>query len=69
MCSRGEQKPGGWAFTKAPNSDHCHFTWIVATDLKGWIPQKALDRAVPFILLDFMEKLRAYAATLLQGHS
>ncbi|XP_020286625.1 steroidogenic acute regulatory protein-like [Pseudomyrmex gracilis] len=38
----------------------CRFTWILNTKLKGWIPQKVVDRSISTCLIDFMTYLRKH---------
>lgn len=38
----------------------CRFTWILNTNLKGWIPQTVVDRAMSTSLIDFITYLRKH---------
>lgn len=38
----------------------CRFTWILNTNLKGWIPQTVVDRAMSNSLIDFITYLRKH---------
>lgn len=42
----------------------CRFTWILNTKLKGWIPQKVVDRSISTCLIDFMTYLRRYLSDM-----
>lgn len=56
---RGETKPGGWVFQQLdgkPNS--CLFSWLVGSDLKGWIPQSVVDAAFAKTLLEFLHHVQ-----------
>ncbi|XP_014468240.1 PREDICTED: stAR-related lipid transfer protein 3 [Dinoponera quadriceps] len=59
---RGENGVGCWAAEELSdeNSNKCRFTWILNTNLKGWIPQKVVDRTVSTALIDFMTYLRKH---------
>ncbi|XP_032687027.1 steroidogenic acute regulatory protein-like [Odontomachus brunneus] len=59
---RGENGVGCWAAEElsAENSNKCRFTWILNTNLKGWIPQKVVDRSLSTALIDFMTYLRKH---------
>ncbi|XP_076668211.1 steroidogenic acute regulatory protein-like [Andrena cerasifolii] len=59
---RAENNVSCWAAEKLPNEhDKCQFTWIVNTNLKGWIPQKIVDKSMSTALIDFMSYVRKYA--------
>ncbi|XP_050447954.1 steroidogenic acute regulatory protein-like [Cataglyphis hispanica] len=38
----------------------CRFTWILNTNLKGWIPQTVVERAMSTSLIDFITYLRKH---------
>lgn len=38
----------------------CRFTWILNTDLKGWLPRKLVDKSLSTALIDFMSYLRKH---------
>ena len=44
MC-RGDNGPTCWALRPvATCPDTCLFQWLLDTDLKGWIPQRVIDK-------------------------
>ncbi|XP_029167014.1 steroidogenic acute regulatory protein-like [Nylanderia fulva] len=43
-----------------PNVNKCRFTWILNTNLKGWIPQTVVERAMSTSLTDFIIYLRKH---------
>ena len=60
---RGHNKPGGWFF--APSSegaDHCLFGWLMCTDLRSWLPQALIDKAIPKMLMDFVTHLNVHVS-------
>lgn len=58
---RAENNLSCWAAEKIPNDDNiCRFTWIINTNLKGWIPQKIVDKSMSTALTDFMSYVRKY---------
>ncbi|CAL7946152.1 unnamed protein product [Xylocopa violacea] len=49
------------AAERLPNEENkCRFTWIINTNLKGWIPQKIVDKSMSTALVDFMSYVRKY---------
>ncbi|KZC10880.1 StAR-related lipid transfer protein 3, partial [Dufourea novaeangliae] len=59
---RGENNVSCWAAEDLPNEwNRCRFTWIINTNLKGWIPQKIIDKSMSTALIDFMSYVRNYA--------
>ncbi|XP_076244683.1 steroidogenic acute regulatory protein-like isoform X2 [Calliopsis andreniformis] len=59
---RAENGVSCWAAEKLPNEhSRCRFTWIINTNLKGWIPQKIVDKSMYTALVDFMSYVRKYA--------
>ncbi|KAI0214187.1 StAR-related lipid transfer protein 3 [Lamellibrachia satsuma] len=67
---RAENKPGGLAFKPVPGApDRCLFIWIINTDLKGWLPQYAVDQALAGTLLEFLRHLKQRMAQLKRGHA
>lgn len=59
---RAENNVSCWAAEKLPNEHNkCRFTWIINTNLKGWIPQKIVDKSMSTALIDFMSYVRKYA--------
>jgi len=62
---RGENGPTCYVFTPIEGQpDKCHFRWLLDTDLKGWIPQSIIDKALSGAQLDFMQYLRRRALVL-----
>lgn len=59
---RGENGAGCWAAEELSDehSNKCRFTWILNTNLKGWIPQAVVDRSMSTALIDFMTHLRKH---------
>ncbi|XP_046819300.1 steroidogenic acute regulatory protein-like isoform X1 [Vespa crabro] len=60
--TRGENGVSCWAAEELADGDSskCRFTWILNTNLKGWLPQKVVDRSLSTALVDFMSYLRKY---------
>lgn len=60
--TRGENGVSCWAAEELTDGDSskCRFTWILNTNLKGWLPQKVVDRSLSTALVDFMSYLRKY---------
>ncbi|KAL2717679.1 stAR-related lipid transfer protein 3 isoform X2 [Vespula squamosa] len=60
--TRGENGVSCWAAEELTDGDpsKCRFTWILNTNLKGWLPQKVVDRSLSTALVDFMSYLRKY---------
>ncbi|KAK2582624.1 hypothetical protein KPH14_004907 [Odynerus spinipes] len=52
-CLAAEESPDG-------DSSKCRFTWILNTNLKGWLPQKLVDRSLSTALINFMFYLRKH---------
>ncbi|XP_015190444.1 PREDICTED: stAR-related lipid transfer protein 3 isoform X2 [Polistes dominula] len=59
---RGENGVSCWAAEELADGDSskCRFTWILNTNLKGWIPQKVVDKSLSAALVEFMSYLRKY---------
>ncbi|KAK1127507.1 hypothetical protein K0M31_004041 [Melipona bicolor] len=58
---RAENNVSCWAAERLPNDDSkCRFTWIINTNLKGWLPQKVVDKSMSTALIDFMSYVRNY---------
>ncbi|XP_011165520.1 steroidogenic acute regulatory protein-like [Solenopsis invicta] len=59
--TRGENGISCFATEELPSeANKCRFTWILNTNLKGWIPQTVVDRSMSTGLVDFMTYLREY---------
>ncbi|XP_076635290.1 steroidogenic acute regulatory protein-like [Colletes latitarsis] len=62
---RAENNISCWAAEALPNEQNkCRFTWIINTNLKGWLPQKIVDKSMSTALVDFMIYVRKYADEL-----
>ena len=63
VLSRGENGPTCWALRPvATCPDTCLFQWLLDTDLKGWIPQRVIDKVravLPHLLNLFFNDTRA----------
>ena len=58
---RAENKLSCCAAEQLPNDEsRCRFTWIINTNLKGWLPQKVVDKSMSTALVDFMSYVRKY---------
>ncbi|XP_003393487.1 steroidogenic acute regulatory protein-like [Bombus terrestris] len=58
---RAENKLSCCAAEQLPNDESkCRFTWIINTNLKGWLPQKVVDKSMSTALVDFMSYVRKY---------
>ncbi|XP_063978208.1 steroidogenic acute regulatory protein-like [Diachasmimorpha longicaudata] len=58
---RGANCIVGWVAQKLPEAtdeNRCKFTWILSIDLKGWLPQPVIDRAINATMTNFMSALR-----------
>jgi len=62
---RGENGPGCFAMRPIDGDPKaCHFEWLLDTDLKGWIPQSIIDKALSGAQFDYIAHLRSRTATL-----
>jgi len=65
---RGENGPTCYALYPVEGSpDKCLFKWLLDTDLKGWIPQSIIDKALSGAQLEFLQFLRQRAIHLLSS--
>lgn len=55
---RAENKPAAWVFKPMDNGNQCHFTLILKTDLKGWVPHYLVDQAMTGCLVNYIKYLR-----------
>ncbi|XP_052804044.1 steroidogenic acute regulatory protein-like isoform X3 [Mya arenaria] len=63
---RGENGPGGWVFEAVDGEpDKCLFTWIVNSNLKGWLPQAAIDQAMSGVLTTYFTLLLQHYADII----
>eukprot|EP00091_Calanus_sinicus_P004103 TRINITY_DN14307_c0_g1_i1.p1 TRINITY_DN14307_c0_g1~~TRINITY_DN14307_c0_g1_i1.p1 ORF type:complete len:101 (-),score=31.29 TRINITY_DN14307_c0_g1_i1:92-394(-) len=63
---RGENGPGCWAMRPVDGDPNmCLFQWLLDTDLKGWIPQSIIDKALSGAQFDYIAHIRTRAATIL----
>lgn len=64
---RGDNGPGGWIFEPVENEpDKCLFTWIVNTNLKGWLPQTAIDQAMSYVLSSYFKLLLGHYEEIIE---
>jgi len=62
---RGENRPGCFLISPVPGDRQAAvFQWLLDTDLKGWIPQSIIDKALSGVQLDYIQRLRSRAASL-----
>ncbi|XP_059473943.1 steroidogenic acute regulatory protein, mitochondrial-like [Neocloeon triangulifer] len=62
---RAHSGPGCWLISPIEHEpDACKVQWLMDTDLKGWLPRVAVDRAIPRAMEDFMRHLRSHVRTL-----
>lgn len=62
---RGENGPGGFVFIPIPNEpNRCQFVWYLNTNLKGWLPQQAIDVGLTGVMFDYLKYLRAHIEDL-----
>jgi len=62
---RGENGPGCWVMKPVEaDSNKCLFQWLLDTDLKGWIPQSIIDKALCGAQLDYISHIRARVEVL-----
>eukprot|EP00092_Neocalanus_flemingeri_P085541 GFUD01107644.1.p1 GENE.GFUD01107644.1~~GFUD01107644.1.p1 ORF type:complete len:594 (+),score=194.46 GFUD01107644.1:46-1827(+) len=62
---RGENGPGCFAMRPVEGDpDMCLFQWLLDTDLKGWIPQSIIDKALSGAQFDYIAHIRTRAASL-----
>ena len=62
---RGENRPGCFLISPVPGDPQASvFQWLLDTDLKGWIPQSIIDKALSGVQLDYVRHLRSRAASL-----
>ncbi|XP_014666904.1 PREDICTED: stAR-related lipid transfer protein 3-like [Priapulus caudatus] len=60
---RGENRVAGYVIKSAPNNpDKCIFTWVVNSNLKGWLPQALVEQGIATMMVDYMSYLRKYVA-------
>lgn len=64
---RGENGPGCWAMRPVDGDPNlCLFQWLLDTDLKGWIPQSIIDKALSGAQFDYIAHIRTRAADILK---
>ncbi|GAB6019370.1 hypothetical protein CHUAL_000958 [Chamberlinius hualienensis] len=62
---RGENGPSAFVIENIPDESHlCQFTWLLNTELKGWIPQYLIDQALAKVMLDFVKYLRNHISSI-----
>jgi len=65
---RGENGPTCYALSALKGDpERCHFRWILDTDLKGWIPQSVIDKALSGVQLEYIQNVRIRASILKRG--
>merc|ERR1711936_214691 len=65
---RGENGPGCWAMRPVEGQpDRCLFQWLLDTDIKGWIPQSIIDKALSGTQFEYIANIRARARVLRAG--
>ncbi|XP_066603973.1 steroidogenic acute regulatory protein-like isoform X2 [Prorops nasuta] len=59
---RGENGVGCWAAEDVMDGDNrkCVFTWVLNTNLKGWIPQRMVDMTMATGLAEYLACLRKH---------
>lgn len=62
---RAENNPAAWAFKKI-DEKMSHFTMILKSDLKGWLPQSVVDQAMSGVLMNYIHVLRTRLQHVLQ---
>ena len=61
---RGENRPGCFLIRPDPgDAGASTFQWLLDTDLKGWIPQTIIDKALSGVQLDYIQHLRSRVAS------
>lgn len=62
---RGENGPGGFIFTPSSGDPNkCRFVWYLNTNLKGWLPQHAIDFGLTGVMFDYLKYLRIHISDL-----
>ncbi|CAK9830918.1 Steroidogenic acute regulatory protein-like [Anthophora retusa] len=58
---RAENNISCWAAERLPNGENkSRVTWIINTNLKGWIPQKIVDKSMSTALIEVISSLRIH---------
>lgn len=63
---RGESGPGCWAF-KSVAAFETEVRWLLNTNIRGWLPQYAVDSALTTVMADNMINLRKHLVALRQN--
>ncbi|XP_046603505.1 steroidogenic acute regulatory protein-like isoform X1 [Neodiprion virginianus] len=60
--TRGENGVGCWAMEPLEGEENlrCKFTWLLNTNLKGWLPKRVIDASLSTVIVDFMQFLREH---------
>merc|ERR550534_1007669 len=72
-CHRSPRKCEGrmvqvWAMRPVEgHPDRCLFQWLLDTDIKGWIPQSIIDKALSGTQFEYIANIRARARVLRAG--
>ncbi|EDV28285.1 uncharacterized protein TRIADDRAFT_53760 [Trichoplax adhaerens] len=62
---RGENKLSAWIIRPLQNNANAsHYTWLLHTDPKGWLPKNVVDFAIASVMIDFIKNLRRRIATV-----
>lgn len=58
---RGENRVAGYVIKPVKeDSSKCLFTWVVNSNLKGWLPTALIEQGIASMMLDFMTHLRKH---------
>jgi len=67
---RGENGPGCWAMKPVESDPNkCLFQWLLDTDIKGWIPQSIIDKALSGTQFEYIANIRLRAQALCEANS
>lgn len=58
--TRGENGVSCWAMEPLEGEEdlRCQFTWLLNTNLKGWLPKRVINVSLSNVLIEFMQSLR-----------
>ncbi|KAL1132613.1 hypothetical protein AAG570_010565 [Ranatra chinensis] len=63
-CIRGENGPGCWAIRNCAQDGKCELTWLLNTDIKGWLPEQVVYTSSVNVMLNYISLLRKHLAQL-----